>query len=65
MTDDGDKFFEYVVIGTGILGSISYKVLTDKKFSTKVINVEDLPNLQNHKDNKFIKPKTMKRHIYG
>lgn len=53
MTDDGDKFFEYVVIGTGILGSISYKVLTDKKFSTKVINVEDLPNLQNHKDNKF------------
>lgn len=53
MTDGSDEVFEYVIIGTGILSSVCYKVLTDKKFSTKVVNVEDIPNLQNHKNNKF------------
>lgn len=53
MSDDSDKVFDYVVVGTGILSAVSYKTLTDKKLSTKVINVEGLPKLQNHKDNKF------------
>ena len=48
-----NKVFDYVIIGTGIMSSVAYKTLLNKNYSIKVININNLPGLQNEKQNKF------------
>ena len=48
-----NKVFDYVIIGTGIMSSVAYKTLMNKNYDIKVININNLPGLQNEKQNKF------------
>ena len=48
-----NKVFDYVIIGTGIMSSVAYKTLMNKNYDIKVINITNLPGLQNEKQNKF------------
>ena len=47
------KEYDYAIIGSGILGSVCYKFLKQSGKTVKVIDLTDLPNLSNSKNNIF------------